>query len=272
MAELNNAFSVYLFAMSCGLRAIMAGSIRNGLKLLISPIGYWRFLPNAFVLQEFNSLDNPKVLDASSPKLLSLMLASRTENKVYATDLNDEQIFSRWQQLARTLGLKNYEVEYQDARKLKYPDDFFDLVYSISVIEHIPGEGDIEALREFCRVLKTEGRLVIEVPYRRQREEITAPYDSKGAPVETPQFYERHYDAGSLRERLEDVQRLNLERKVILGETMPIDPWIASRWLPRPLRIALLPLEPLLAAFNYWSRCHDRVGRPLAALLVYRKV
>lgn len=272
MSELKNAFNVYLFALSCGLRAIMSGSIGDGLKLLIAPVGYWRFLPNAFVLQEFRNQLNPKVLDASSPKLLSLMLASQTENKVYATDLNDAQIFSRWQQFARALGLKNYEVEYQDARQLKYPDEFFDLVYSISVIEHIPGQGDTEALREFCRVLKKEGRVVIEVPYRRQREEIVAHYDSKGAPLETPQFYERHYDAAWLHERLENVQGLSLEKKVILGETLPIDPWIATNRLPRPLRIVLLPLEPLLAALNYWSRAHDTIGRPLAALLVYRKV
>lgn len=272
MSQLKNAFDVYLFALSCGLRAMIAGSIGDGIKLLIAPVGYWRFLPNAFVLQEFKSQRNPRVLDASSPKLLSLMLASRTENKVYATDLNDALIFSRWQPLARALGLKNYKVEYQDARQLKYQDEFFDLVYSISVIEHIPGQGDTEALKEFCRVLRREGRLVIEVPYRRLRQEIVAHYDSKGAPLQIPQFYERHYDAAWLRERLEDVHGLSLERKVILGETLPIDPWISTRRLPRLLRVALLPFEPLLAAFNYWSRSDDTAGRPLAALLVYRKV
>ena len=272
MGLLKDAFSVYLFALGCGVRAVLSGSIGDGLKLLIAPVGYWRYLPNAFVLREFKRQLNPKVLDASSPKLLSLMLASRTSNKVYATDLNDAQIFSRWQRFARALGLENYEVEYQDARQLKYPDDFFDLVYSISVIEHIPGQGDTEALREFCRVMKTDGRLVIEVPYRRQRREIVAHYDSKGAPLETPQFYERHYDAAWLRGRLEDVQGLSLERRVILGETLPIDPWIATNRLPRLLRIALLPLEPLFAALNYWSRADDTTGRPLAALLVYRKL
>jgi hypothetical protein len=82
-----------------------------------------------------------RALDASSPKLLSLMLASPTENKVYATDLNDALIFSRWRPFTRALGLKNYGVEYQDARQLKYADEFFDLVFSISVIERIPGRG-----------------------------------------------------------------------------------------------------------------------------------
>ena len=272
MSQLKNAFAVYRFAFTCGLRAIIAGSIVGGLKLLFAPIGYWRFLPNAFVLQEFKRQHNPKVLDASSPKLLSLMLASQTENDVYATDLNDAVVFSRWQPLARTLGLKNYKVEFQDVRQLKYPDEFFDLVYSISVIEHIPAQGDTEALNEFCRVLRRKGRVVIEVPYRRLRREVFANYDSKGVPLQAPQFYERHYDDAWLRERLEHIHSLILERKVILGETLPIDPWISARRLPRFLRVALLPFEPLLAAFNYWSRSDDTAGRPLAALLVYRKV
>jgi hypothetical protein len=83
MSQLKNAFVVYRFALTCGLRAIIAGSIVQGLKLLFAPIGYWRFLPNAFVLEEFMSQHNPKVLDASSPKLLSLApRAARTYPKL----------------------------------------------------------------------------------------------------------------------------------------------------------------------------------------------
>lgn len=270
MNMMKNAFRVYLFALSCGLRAVAAGLFLEGLKLLVAPVGYWRFLPNAYVLEEFSKKKNPRVLDASSPKLVSLMLAGLTEGEVYATDLDDEKIMTRWKRLAEAAGRKNYVVEYQDARRLKYPDEFFDMVYSISVIEHIPGEGDAEALAEFRRVLKTDGVLVVEVPYRREREEMFARYDSKGAPLAEPRFYERHYDAGWLAERLE-IDGLKLERKLILGESLPLDSWISADQLPRPLRVAILPFEPLLAAVNYWSRKDDRRGRPLAALLVYRK-
>ena len=270
MSIMTNAFRVYLFALKCGLSAIRAGLFVEGLKLLVSPVGYWRFLPNGFVLEEFSKKENPRVLDASSPKILSLMLSDRTRGEVYATDLNDEKIMTRWKRLAEATGQENYLVEYQDARQLRYPDEYFDLVYSISVIEHIPGGGDGEALAEFRRVLKPEGVLVVEVPYRRERREIFAEYDSKGAPLDEPQFYERHYDAEWLRERLE-VEGLKLERKVILGETLPLDPWISATRLPRPLRIAVLPFEPLLAAVNYWFRPDDSAGHPLAALLVYKK-
>lgn len=269
---LANAFRVYGFALSCALRAIGSGMFVEGVKLLLSPVGYWRFLPNAVVLEEFLKLkENPTVLDASSPKLPSLLLAARTTGAVHATDLNDDKIFTRWQQFARLLRLENYVAEYQDARSPTYPDGHFDFIYSISVIEHIPGRGDAEALAEFRRMLKPEGTIVIEVPYRRRREEKYAHYDSKGAPLDEPQFYERHYDAEWLRERLETIPDLRVERKLILGETLPLDPWIATARLPRVLRLAVLPFEPLLAALNYWARPDDRTGRPLAALLVYKK-
>ena len=265
------ALRIYGFALSVGLRAIGAGLFTEGLKLLVSPVGYWRFLHNAIVLEEFSKLSgNAQVLDASSPKLLSLLLASRTGGTVYATDLDDKKIFTRWHRLAVALGYENYRVEYQDARQLAYPDESFDLIYSISVIEHIPGCGDANALTEFRRLLKPGGRIVVEVPYRHQRTEKFAQYDSKGVQLESPQFYERHYDAVWLRERLE-VPGLGVTRKMILGETLPLDPWIASGRLPRPLRILILPFEPLLAALNYWARPDDRRGRPLAALLVYEK-
>lgn len=266
-----DAFRVYFFAVRCALRAISKGMIVEGLKLLVSPVGYWRFFPNAFVLAEFRRKDNPRVLDASSPKLLSLMLADGTASEVYATDLEDEKIETRWKPLAEAAGLDNYVVEYQDARRMRYADEFFDLVYSISVIEHIPGDGDADALREFRRVLKPGGVLVVEVPYRREREELFARYDSKGAPLAEPRFYERHYDDRWLTERLE-IEGLQVEKRLILGERLPLDPLIAADRLPRLLRIAVLPFEPLLAALNYWFRRDDRRGRPLAALIVYRKL
>jgi len=278
MITLSNAFRVYGFALSAGLRAIGAGLFVEGAKLLMSPVGYWRFLPNAFVLEEFERLPaGARVLDASSPKLLSLMLSRKASGEVYATDLDDEKIFTRWQRLADALGLKNYKVEYQDATRTCYPEEHFDLIYSISVIEHIPGRGDADALAEFRRMLRPGGTIVVEVPYRHAGEERVLNYDSKGTPLAEPRFYERLYDAAQLAERLENVPGLRMTRRVILGERLPLDPWLATGRLPRPLRVAILPFEPLLAAANYWAREGDGGGsdncggRPLAALLVYKK-
>lgn len=266
------ALRIYFFALSTALRALAKGQFTIGLKLLIASVGYWRLLPNAVVWQEASAHEAPDVLDVSSPKLVSLYLAAKTGGHVLATDLNDKEIFNRWLKLGQVRGLKNFAVEYQDARNLTLPDARFDLVYSLSVIEHIPGNGDAEALREFARVTKPGGTIVIEVPYRRKFEEVFRKVDSKGAPLEKEEFFERRYDAAALEQRLMHVDGLRLERKMILGEWLPVDPAINGDSIPRLLRILALPLEPWMALVNYWARPDDAAGRPLGALLVYRRV
>ncbi len=267
-----SAVRLYLFALSVGVKLILRGMIVEGIKLLLAPVGYWRFIPNAFTYREFLRLNNPRILDVSSPKLPSVFFATRTEQEVHATDLDDTRLFSRWKRVASALGLTNYFVEYQDARRLTYPDDSFDFVYSISVIEHIPDDGDAVSLREFRRVLKPGGILVIQIPYRRVSNDICLPFDSKGMPLTKPRFYERHYDRARLKERLE-ADGLRLTQRVIMGEWINLDPLISSSSrLPRFLRLVISPFEPLLALVNYWAHPDDASGHPLGALLVYQKV
>ncbi|HYS04829.1 MAG TPA: class I SAM-dependent methyltransferase [Candidatus Dormibacteraeota bacterium] len=267
-----SALRLYVFALGLGVRMILRGMFVEGIRLLISPVGYWRFLPNAFTYQEFLRFDNPRTLDVSSPKLPSVFFATLTSREVRATDLDDDKIFSRWKPAADALGLSNYFVEYQDARHLTYPDETFDFIYSISVIEHIPDDGDAVSLREFRRVLKPGGTLVVQIPYRRKRDDIWLSVDSKGMPLPAPRFYERHYDMERLNERLA-TEGLRLTQRVIMGEWLNLDPMLsATSRLPRYLRIAIRPLEPLLALVNFWARTDDASGYPLGALLVYRRV
>src|SRR5215510_7116864 len=107
-----SAVRLYLFSLSVGVKLILRGMIVEGIKLLLSPVGYWRFMPNAFTYREFLRFNNPRVLDVSSPKLPSVFFATKTAQEVHATDLDDAKLFSRWKPVASALGLTNYRVEY----------------------------------------------------------------------------------------------------------------------------------------------------------------
>jgi SAM-dependent methyltransferase len=241
---------IYLFALLCGLRCLLKGAFINGLKFLIAPVGYWRVCPFTMLEGEFRACGAKRVLDVGSPKLMSIRFAALGA-RVVATDLNDPAVFLRWLPTARALGLSRYTAEFQDAQRLTYPESSFDLAYSISVIEHIPENGDSLAIDEMLRVVRPGGKVVIEVPSREKGEEIFRKCDSKGAAIPAPAFYERRYDEQMADERLGRGRRCS---RIVLGETLAFDPWISGeRKLPKFIRALLWPLEPIAALCNFGS-------------------
>ena len=53
----------------------------------------------------------------------------------------------------------------EDGRRLSFPDDSFDKVYSLSVLEHIPDDGDSACVTEIARVLRPGGECYLTVPF-----------------------------------------------------------------------------------------------------------
>ena len=52
------------------------------------------------------------------------------------------------------------EVAYAGITAIPYPDDFFDVVLSVDVLEHVPAEAKDHALQEMIRVVRPGGRLI----------------------------------------------------------------------------------------------------------------
>jgi len=78
----------------------------------------------------------------------------RFSGRVYGVDVDDRVVSHA--------GRKGHNVFVCNAENLAFPDSRFDSIFSVHTIEHI---GDLsKAVREFCRVLKPGGTLVLVYP------------------------------------------------------------------------------------------------------------
>ncbi len=122
-----------------------------------APIHGVRFIEYTFLMKllsssNFAPLDN--ILDISSPFLIAYEL-SKIGSVIKTDIIVEEEIFIKRR--------ANLSFKKENALCLSFPSDKFDLVYSISVIEHIWKEYD-KALEEIIRVTKPNGLIYLTFP------------------------------------------------------------------------------------------------------------
>lgn len=121
---------------------------------------YWWFIGRRFVLRSLlrrickTLPPEPEILDVGCGTGANVLLL-REFGRVHGVDAHDEAL-----RLCRERGIA--EVERGNAEELEFPDQSFDLVTSLEVLEHV--EDDFRALREVARVLRVGGRALITVP------------------------------------------------------------------------------------------------------------
>ena len=76
--------------------------------------------------------------------------------------------------------------EKMDIQDIKYDDNTLDIIYCSHVLEHV--ENDKKAMEELYRVLKPQGRAIIQVPINSNYKE-TLEYPT----INTPQLREEYY-------------------------------------------------------------------------------
>lgn len=84
-------------------------------------------------------------------------------SEVYGIDVEGDRL-AEFRQKIQERGLRNFSVQSMSAEKMGFPDNYFDVITAIEVIEHIPGLGS--ALDEIYRVLKPGGVFGITCPNR----------------------------------------------------------------------------------------------------------
>ena len=163
----------FLFSLSLGLRSLRPGFCKEPLARILNPLSYIRGTEYGLVLREIGPRPGDRILDIGSPKLPFLYLAAKSDATVIATDVRDyfikpSRMFLKRLGKERLIGHRLF-LETQDARALGYPDCSFDKVFSISVLEHIPGDGDSQTMAEIARILKPGGTVCLTVPYSHER-------------------------------------------------------------------------------------------------------
>lgn len=246
------------------------------LKRLVLPVSYWRTAEFAYAWRKFDPLPSGRlVFDLGSPKDLASILARYRRFDVIASDILPEAV-----QLARRsaaaqglIGTGGCALSAViDGRAIPHRADTFDASFSISVLEHIPGEGDTSAIREIVRVTKPGGLVVATVPFARRYRESFLYEDvyERRQQGDEPVFFERHYDTETLRSRLIDPSGAELIDLEIWGEA---GVRVESRMnrLPFAARALVSPLEPLLSLAFLRQVNGSPDDHPMAAFLTLGK-
>lgn len=246
-----------------------------GLKRLTLPASYWRSAEFAYVWRQLQLSAGARILDVGSPKDLAAMLARHRGYEVVATDiLPDAVLLSRRYASAQGLdgqGPGRVHSEVQDGRALTYADQSFDAAYSVSVLEHIPDQGDSATVRELIRVVRPGGIVVVTVPYDRTYREtfVSGPvYERRPAGSEAI-FYERHYDRAALAGRLLGWPGTDVRELSFWGEGVVRMEALLERM--GPLRLPLSPFEALLSAVLLQRVDPDGPRHPMAAFFTLRR-
>jgi len=143
---------------------------RAGLEALKYDPEILKTLPET-ALSSFCGVGNPfsqgpmnpgeTVIDIGSGGGLDSLVAARmvgAEGKVVGLDLSPEMVARAYENLKQT-DLTNVAFHEFSGEELPFPDGSFDVVISNGVFNLIPGKGRM--LKEACRVLKPNGRILI---------------------------------------------------------------------------------------------------------------
>lgn len=214
-------------------------------KILGQRTDIYRNLEDSYAVKQADAClsDSSIYLDiGSGSSLVPTFLHQRHGALTFATEL-DPVYLERQRDYAAKLALPpsgKFQVVAEDATQLNFVDGSLDLITAISIIEHIPGDGDTRAMAEFARVLRPGGRVVVTVPASPQYVEADSTWYYYG--------FERRYDPPALQARLyrndlnlidqlhmvpppeKFVTEVSSQFREIFDDRIPLTAWYENTW------------------------------------------
>jgi SAM-dependent methyltransferase len=217
------------------------GYRREALRCVLVPLDPSRYLELPWVLETLGAKAGDRVLDLASPKLLAVSLARRGVKVTSVDELASE--IETWRALAGDSGV---EFVVGDGRTLPFADGSYDHAYSISVLEHIAGDGGANALGELARVVRLAGNVLVTLPYAEAYREDWrgAPMYAAHEPMDGRYFFQRWYDDAHVDALVAAVPALEL----VSRDVVRMEPnWNAAYTRTFPWLLPLGPAYGLIA-------------------------
>jgi SAM-dependent methyltransferase len=209
-------------SISLGLHAAAAGDLRRAMRLIADPMDSFRYFEIDFVVGAASARPIARYLDVSSPRLAPLLIL-RAEPRCHGVLLNPlAEDLAETRALTRAVGLDGRcRFESKLIEDAGFAAESFDLVTSVSVVEHIPE--DTRAIASMWRLIAPGGRLLITVPCARYACDEYTNLDEYGLFAKNADgyvYWQRYYDAASLERRIWSVTGAPARMR-IYGENEP---------------------------------------------------
>jgi len=237
---------LYRTSLGLGVRYLRRhGYAREAVIRLVVPLDPSRYLELPWALERLGDRGGQTVLDLASPKLLAVTLARRGLRVTTLDQLESEIVI--WRRLAEDE--PGLEFVVGDGRAMPFEGASFDHATSISVLEHVAGEGgDVAALGELARCVRPGGTILVTLPYAAEAyvEYRTAPayVDHGERDVHGRSFFQRWYDAAAVERLVAAVPAL----EVVESSVVRLQPNLSAAYLRTfPLLVPLGPVFGLLA-------------------------
>ena len=185
--------------------------------MVCNPVSIVRYFEFAFGLESANWNLMSKCLDVSSPRLFYLYLLHTYDHITFDVLNPDLQDLQETAEYLKVLKLTDrVTLTNCDIMSISTERNDYDLISSISVLEHIPDSQDKLALGKLWELLRPGGRLIITVPcanvYSEEWRE-TDVYGQGNPEKEGKFFFQRFYDMPAIKERI--IDELDVEPIII---------------------------------------------------------
>jgi len=242
------------------------------LYLFCNPVSIVRYFEFAFALESANWASVRKCLDVSSPRLFFIYLLKKFPLIHFDIINPDGKDIDETNEYLDVLKLRRRaNVLSLDALHIPFPDNSYDIVTSISVLEHVPDDEDMLVIRKLWSLTKAGGRLLLTVPCARSYFEEWREIDvyGQGKPGKDGKyFFQRIYDLPTLRKRVIEVLGTEPVLMSVFGEKEKgIYADYEKRWVTHGLRETVMDPYHIVSDYRYFSGFEELKGIGVCGLI-----